>query len=83
MRFVGWPTKFNTEDGLVPIDVQDIDLYASANEIRTLASFLMGAADQLEHAELKNEELNVGIDFGDSKSDAQTGIWINIVRHAV
>lgn len=82
MRLVGWPTKYSEEEGLLPIDLQDVDFHGTPEELRALAEFLEKAADKLAEAEKAKQDLNVGIDFGDSKPNPKTGIWVNVVYHA-
>lgn len=82
MRIVGWPSNFDKEEGLSPIDLQDVDFLANPDELRALAKFLEQAADKVSQASQENKKLNIGIDFSDSKTNPQTGIWINVVHDA-
>ncbi len=81
MRLIGWPTNYTEDKGLTPIYLQDVDIYASADELRSLASFLMDAAAQLEQAQLNSQELNIGIDFDNEYPNAEVGIWIGVIHH--
>lgn len=33
MRIVGWPSVWKEEEGLLPVDVQDIDIHLSTEEL--------------------------------------------------
>ncbi|WP_435442536.1 hypothetical protein [Variovorax sp. GB4P3] len=74
MRIVALPTAWNKEEGLVPMDAQDIDLYATATELDALAGFFACAAKALR----ETGRCDVSLDFADSKPDAQTGILVTI-----
>ena len=74
MRIVALPTKWNEAEGLVPIDAQDIDVYATATELDALAGLIARAAQTMR----ETGRCDVSLDFGDSKPNAQTGIWVTI-----
>lgn len=80
MRLTGWATTYSADDGLLPTELQDLDLRASSDELRKLARFLAQAADQLDVAMANKSSLNLGIDFSDDKPNAQTGIWVNVIH---
>ena len=71
MRLVGLPNSWNPDEGLIPLDLQDIDIHATRDELRVLANFFAAAS------QLANDAEN-SISFGDSKPNAQTGIWFNV-----
>lgn len=81
MRLVGWPTNYKSEEELLPIDLQDVDLHASPEELVALIAFLEKAVGELTTAKKEKLDLNVGVDFGDDKPGAETGIWLNVVHH--
>ncbi len=56
MRLVGWPTGYSEEEGLLPIDLQDIDFHGTPEELRALADFLKRAADKLAKAEKEKQD---------------------------
>ncbi len=68
MRLICLPSSWNAQEGLIPVELQDIDIHATKAELRALITFLASVAEQAK----------ISIDFGDSKPDAQTGIWINV-----
>lgn len=81
MRLVGWPANYDKDEGLQPLEIKDIDLHGTAEELRVLSQFLEQAAFQLDQAKTSNQELNIGIDFEDDKPNSETGIWVNVVHH--
>ena len=82
MRMVAWPSSWKEDEGLLPVEVQEIDLMGTPEEIRSISMFLAEAARLLE-ADADGKQFECGMDLGDSKSDAKTGIHINVVRRAV
>lgn len=74
MRIVALPTTWNKAEGLIPLEAQDIDIYATATELDALAAFFTSAASALR----ETGRCDSSLEFGDSKPDAQTGIWVNI-----
>lgn len=74
MRLVGLPTEWKLEEGLLPLDVQDVDIHATPDELQRLADFFGAAAASAATAE--SSELS--LEFADSKPDAQTGIWVTV-----
>lgn len=83
MRLVAWPSTWKEEEGLLPIDVQEIDLIGTPDEIRSIAAFLVDAASQLEASSADCDAFEIGIDLGDSKPNPQTAVYVNVVRRAV
>jgi len=71
MRLVGLPSSWNAGEGLVPLEIQDIGIHATKDELRALAEFFASVS---HHANGTEES----IDFGDSKPNAKTGIWFNV-----
>jgi hypothetical protein len=71
MRLVGWPTEWNPEEGLLPVEIQDVNFYASAEELKQLASLFLAAAAQADGSAVSNE-------FSDSKPNPKTGIGVTI-----
>lgn len=74
MRIVGWPSEWKEEEGLLPIEVQDIDLHLSNEELAKLANFLLAASQSTTTS--TPQELS--IDFGDSKENPKTGISVTV-----
>ncbi len=72
MRLTCYPTKLDEDEGLLPIEAQDLQITASPEELRTLAAFLSEAATVLElQPDSKPYQA-----FGDSKPNPQTGIGV-------
>ena len=71
MRLVGWPTKWDPEEGLLPVEIQDVDIHASVEELKQLAALFSAAATKASGSELSD-------DFGDSKPDPKTGIGFTV-----
>ncbi|HEY9031297.1 MAG TPA: hypothetical protein VIM93_08040 [Kangiella sp.] len=75
MELIGYPTEFNEEEGLVPIDIQDLQIKASPKELNQLAAFLIKCSKQLERNTFDDES----IELIDSKPNPKTGIWIQVL----
>lgn len=78
MRLVAWPSTWDKNEGLLPVETQEIDFHANAIELRGLAKFFAEAADRVEKKELEAFELNV--DFADSKTKVTTPICVTVHR---
>jgi len=74
MRLVGLPTEWNPDEGLIPVDVQDVDIHATTEELQRLADFFGAAAASAATA----DSSKFSLEFADSKPDAQTGIWVTL-----
>jgi hypothetical protein len=74
VRIIALPTVWDEAEGLLPIDVQDIDLIVSPEELDSLADFFARAARTFRETGMTDASM----DFGDSKLNPQTGIWINV-----
>ncbi len=74
MRVIALPTTWSEEEGLQPIDVQDIDVIVTSSELEALADFFGRAAKTLRESGLAEASK----EFGDSKPNPQTGIWLNV-----
>ena len=44
MRIVGWPTVWKEEEGLLPVEVQDIDIHLNTEELTQLVTYLIAAS---------------------------------------
>lgn len=78
MRLTCYPTAFDDEEGLLPIEAQDLQATASPDELRALAGFLREAAAAIDlHPGSKAYQ-----EFGDSKPNPQTGIGVMVFRDA-
>ncbi len=79
MRVNGWPSIWNESEGWLPVDLREIDLHASPGELRSLASFLERAADELE-ANLKNQEgYRSAADFADDTPNSEMPIVFEVI----
>jgi len=74
MRIIGLPTTWSEEDGLQPIDVQDIDVIVTSSELDALANFFVRAAKTLR----ESGPAEASKEFLDSKLNPKTGIWLNV-----
>ena len=74
MRIVGWPTVWKEEEGLFPVEVQDIDIHLNTEELTQLATFLIAAS---KNASPSNPQ-ELSIDFADSKENPKTGITVTV-----
>jgi len=74
MRVIALPTTWSEEEGLQPIDVQDIDVIVTSSELDALAGFFARAAKTLR----ESGPAEASKEFSDSKPNPQTGIWLNI-----
>ena len=74
MRLVGLPTEWKPDEGLFPVDVQDVDIHATPDELQRLADLFCAAATSA--ATSNSSEFS--LEFADSKPDAQTGMWVTI-----
>jgi hypothetical protein len=71
MRLIGWPTNWSPDEGLLPVEIQDVDVHASVEELKQLAALFSAAAAAATGSELSD-------DFGDSKPNAETGIGVTV-----
>lgn len=74
MRLVGWPSTWNPAEGLLPIETQEIDFHASAEELHALAMFFMEAAGKAA----QGEGFERVVEFPDSKGKETTPICITV-----
>ena len=72
MRINGYPTEWNEEEGLLPIELQDVVFSANAEELRKLAAFFKEIASEAESP----KEVRQSIVFGDSKPNPKKVIRI-------
>ncbi len=82
MRLSGYPSSWTPEEGLVPVDVQDIDVHASPEELRALSKFFAEAAIAMELALSEKRDFRRSIDFPDDKPNPQTPICVDVVGYA-
>lgn len=75
MELIGYPTEFNEDEGLIPIDIQDLQIKATSEELNKLANFLIECSNQIKRNTFDDES----IELIDSKSNAKTGIWIQVL----
>jgi len=80
MRIVGWPEEHDADGGILPVTISDVDFHATSEELRLIASFLLKAANELDHAQANNSALNVGVELGNANPAAGVGLWVNVVR---
>jgi hypothetical protein len=74
VQIYGYPSYWDEAEGIVPIDLQDVSFYASANELQRLSELFKDAA--LKARELQTIELSAS--FDDSKPNAQTEIGVSV-----
>lgn len=79
MRMVAWPTRWNEEEGWLPVDAQELELRATPKELRELASFLIATAEQLEGSANVAVELRAGLEFADG-GGGEMPIVVEVVR---
>ncbi|WP_322400859.1 DUF2345 domain-containing protein [Massilia luteola] len=64
MRIVGWPEESDSEGGILPMTISNVDFHRTPDELRLIANFLLRAAGELDLAQANNSELNVGVELG-------------------
>lgn len=74
MRGIALPTTWSEEEGLQPIDAQDLDVIVTSLELEALADFFGRAVKYLR----ASGPAEASKEFTDSKPNPQTGIWLNI-----
>ena len=74
MRIVGYATDWDEKEGLQPIDIQDIQIYASIDELNQLRTLIKKYIEN--YKEGKSEDIS--IELPDSKPNPKTGISIMI-----
>jgi hypothetical protein len=79
MRVNGWPRDWKESEGWLPVDLREIDLHASPTELRSLASFLAKAADELEAASQIPGDYRSAVDFVDNEPNAELPIVFEVV----
>lgn len=79
MRLTCYPTEFDEEVGLLPIEAQDLLITASPEELRELAAFLSEAAEAIELQPGSKAHRK----FGDSKPNPKTGIGVTVFHDDV
>lgn len=75
MELTGYPAESNEEEGLVPIDIQDLQIKASPKELNQLAQFLIECSKKIDQNTFDDES----IELKDSKPNPKTGIWIQVL----
>jgi hypothetical protein len=81
MRITGWPLHADSDGYILPVNLADVDFHGTPQELRKVASFLLGAAAELEVATQSDVALNIGIDLDNSNQHPEVGLWVNVVRH--
>lgn len=81
MKLVGWPSYWNKEDGISPVDIQEIDFQGSPEELTQISNFLIDAAFKLSHAIDNKKSLDLELQLSDSKNKSQLPISISVVRN--
>jgi hypothetical protein len=81
MRITGWPLHADSDGGILPGNLADVDFHGTPQELRKIADFLLGAAAELEVASQSNAALHVGIELDNSNPHPEVGLWVNVVRH--
>ena len=74
MRITVLPSYWEPEKGITPIDAQDVDFQLSIDELEALAAFMLRTAKTWRELGV----IEASTEFGDSKPDAQTGIWVTL-----
>ncbi len=81
MRVTGYATNWNADEGLMPIDIQDLIIEGTSDELKALSAFVARAAEAAQESRAGNAEFRETIDFPDDKPDPKTPICIT-VSHA-
>lgn len=74
MKVIALPTTWSEEEELQPIDVHDIDVVVTPSELAALANFFGRAAKTLR----ESGPAEASKEFADTKTNPQTGIWLNV-----
>ena len=75
MRVIGLPTKWDEDKGLLPVDIQDVDIHGTtAEELEELASFFASAAKQFREPGFAD----TSTELKDSKPNPKTGICFTV-----
>ena len=77
MKLTGYKREFSPEEGLLPIEIQDLQITADAEELEALADFLLNCAKELK----KHNVINEAINLPDSRPDPQTPVWIQVLTN--
>ena len=73
MKIIGYPTEWNEEEGLLPIEIQDIQIYANEKELKQIAALFDQSAKEYK---INNKQ---SLELKDSKTNPKTGINIMVV----
>lgn len=76
MRLVSWPSAWDKDKGLLPIEAQEIDFHATAEELQALAQFFTEAAEQATQS--PSTSFEKFIDLKDSKIIETTPICVTV-----
>ena len=80
MRLVGWPEKWNEEEGLLPVYLTDIDFHASPENLRALARFFESAAEEVEKAMREQTAARIEIDFPNPNPRAGIPLTVTVMH---
>ena len=76
MELTGYQREFLPGEALLPIEIQDLQVTASAEELESLASFFLDCAKKLKNQKVVNETLSLA----DSRPTPQTPVWIQVIK---
>ena len=74
MKIVGYKTEWDEVEGLQPIDIQDIQIEATIEELNRLSKFLKECSE----SQGDGESALKSIELADSKPKPKTGISIMV-----
>lgn len=77
MQLTGYPREFKEKEGLLPIEVQDLQISGSHEELERLAKFLLECSNKMKI----DSTVNDSIELIDSRPNAKTGVWIQVLSH--
>ncbi len=75
MELTGYKRDFSPGEGLLPIEIQDLQITANAAELEELAEFLHSCAKKLK----KEKVVNESVQLPDSRPDPQTPVWLQVL----
>ena len=82
MKLVGWPSYWKKEEGIIPLDIQEIDFQGSPEELIEISNFLRVAADQLSVSIDSQRDLDIDLQLSDSKDEVKLPISISVVHRS-
>lgn len=75
MELTGYKREFSPSEGLLPIEIQDLQIIADEAELEALAEFFQSCAKKLKNEKVVNET----VQLPDSRPDPQTPVWLQVL----